>query len=256
MNELSFYEKGNGKPILLIHGFPMNAGIWEKFSSTLTSSFQVITVDLPGFGKSPLLKEPFSIEDIAEVLIDNLIRKGIKKIIPVGHSLGGYVTLAMISKMPSLFPGFGLFHSTAFADSPEKKESRNKTIEFIKKNGAEAFSSNFIRPLFANPDHPDVPFVREMNMKTSEETLLAYTRAMRDRSDKTDVIKQYQHPILFIAGTKDPGIQVSSIQEQAAFNDRSEVKILPEQAHMGLIEDVQTTSEIVYDFSNKCFGES
>jgi len=255
MNDLAFYERGNGKPLLLIHGFPMNAMIWEKFSNSLSSSFQIITVDLPGFGNSSLLKEPFSLEDVADVILENLDKKGIKEIIPIGHSLGGYVTLSMVGKAPSLFPGFGLIHSTAFADSAEKKESRNKVIEFIEKNGAIAFTSNFIAPLFSIPTHPDVPFVREMNMKTAERTLIAYTKAMRDRLDRTQIIKQYENPILFIAGEKDAGIPVTSIHQQAALAYNSEVKILPDQAHMALIEDVKTTSSIVYDFAMKCFGE-
>ena len=69
----------------------------------------------------------------------------------IGHSLGGYVALAMVEKRPDLFAGLGLFHSTAYADSAEKKQSRNKVIEFVNKNGAKAFTTNFITPLFADP---------------------------------------------------------------------------------------------------------
>lgn len=255
MTKLSFYEKGKGKPILLIHGFPMNAGIWEKFSTPLTSSFRVITVDLPGFGASPLPANSFSIEDVGDIVLENLRDRDVKEIVAIGHSLGGYVVLAMAKKKPDLFPGFGLLHSTALADSTEKRESRNKVIEFIKKNGAVAFTSNFIAPLFANPNHPDVPFVREMNMKTSEETLLAYTRAMRDRPDQTDFLKQYNGRILFLAGDKDPGIPTESVRQQADQARHSLIKIVTEQSHMSLIEDVQTSSAIVYDFAAECFHE-
>lgn len=254
MTELSFQQKGRGHPILLIHGFPMNAGIWSRFSDSLSSSFQVITVDLPGFGNSPMLPAPFSLDDVAEVLNENLKQKGISEILPVGHSLGGYVTLAMVRKRPSQFPGFGLFHSTALADSSEKKESRNKAIEFIRRNGARAFTSNFITPLFSDPTHPDVPFVRDMNMKTREETLVAYLEAMRDRPDCTGLLETFQNPVLFIAGAKDPVIPLSSIHEQSELTQRPVKKILNDQAHMGLIEDVQTTSAAVYEFALKCYN--
>jgi len=251
---LSIYEKGEGKAILLIHGFPMNASIWNKFSARLSSSFKVISVDLPGFGGSPLLPGQFSLEDVADVIIKNLKRKEISQVIPIGHSLGGYVVLAMVNKAPELFPGFGLFHSTALADSPEKKESRNKVIEFIKKNGGKAFTSNFIAPLFSNSEHPDVPFVREMNMKTEAPTLIAYLKAMRDRQDKLDLLESFKKPILIIAGAKDPGIPVSSIHEQSRLSSNVTVKILGDQAHMGLVEDVETTSSIVYEFVSNCYN--
>lgn len=254
MMKLSFYEKGKGKPVLLIHGFPMNASIWDKFSEPLSTSFKVISVDLPGFGNSPLLPGQFSLDDVAEVVIQNLHEKEIDQLIPIGHSLGGYVLLAMVRKKPEMFPGFGLFHSTALADATEKKESRNKVIEFIKKNGAKAFTSNFIQPLFSDSGHPGVPFVREMNMKTNADTLIGYLSAMRDRPDQSSLLEAYQKPILFIAGSKDPGIPVSTINQQAEKAANPTVKILGDQAHMGLIEDVETTSSIVYEFASNCFN--
>lgn len=254
MTELSFNEKGDGHAVLLIHGFPMNAKIWRNFVNVITPRLRAITVDLPGFGKSPFIEKDFSLDDIAEVLLENLDKRGIKSIVPIGHSLGGYVALAMVNKNPSLFPGFGLFHSTALPDSIEKKESRNKVIEFIKKNGAKAFTSNFIAPLFSDPDHRDVPFVREMNMKTDEATLVAYTKAMRDRPDRLDLLKVFRKPILIIAGEKDPGIPLSSIKEMARLIQFPEIRILPDQSHMALVEDVQTTSAIVYDFVVKCYS--
>jgi pimeloyl-ACP methyl ester carboxylesterase len=220
----------------------------------LSSAFKIISVDLPGFGSSPLLPGQFSLEDVADVVIKNLKEKGISEIIPIGHSLGGYVVLAMVSKMPDMFPGLALFHSTALADSQEKKESRNKVIEFIKKNGARAFTSNFIAPLFSNSEHPDVPFVREMNMETDEQTLIAYIKAMRDRLDRSELLKNFKKPILIIAGAKDPGIPVSSIQDQTNLLPNVTVKILSDQAHMGLVEGVETTSSMVYEFVSNCYN--
>lgn len=254
MTELSFNEKGDGHAVLLIHGFPMNAEIWRNFVNVITPRLKAITIDLPGFGKSPLIDKDFSIDDVAEVVLENLEKNGVSTIVPIGHSLGGYVVLAMVNKKPSMFPGFCLFHSTVQPDSAEKKGSRNKVLEFIKTNGAKAFTSNFIAPLFSNPDHPDVTFVREMNMKTDATTLIEYTKAMRDRPDRMELLKKFKKPILIIAGGRDPGIPLSSIEEMATASQFPIVRILPDQAHMALIEDVQTTSAIVYDFVLKCYS--
>jgi pimeloyl-ACP methyl ester carboxylesterase len=128
MPELSFKETGNGPVLLFIHGFPMNSKVWDEFIPRLSSSFKVIAIDLPGFGNSPILKTPFSIGDVADEIIKWLSEKKIRQCVVIGHSLGGYVTLALAEKKPENFAGIGLFHSTAYADSPEKNIYRKKVV--------------------------------------------------------------------------------------------------------------------------------
>src|SRR5690606_20750625 len=99
-------------------------------------------------------------------------------------SLGGYVALAMVAQQPDRFAGLGLFHSTAYADTEEKRASRSKVIEFVETNGVEAFTSNFVTPLFADKTHASIQKVREINMKASREAVIGYTKAMRDRPDQ------------------------------------------------------------------------
>lgn len=253
MSHISIHEEGKGNAILLVHGFPMSSAIWDKFARRLTPSFRVITLDLPGFGDSPLLPRPFSLDDVATVVLDKLDTMGVGKIVAVGHSLGGYVTLAMVARNPGLFAGFVLLHSTAKADSEEKKASRNKTIDLINKNGAHAFTRNFITPLFADSNHPDVPFVREMNIQAKAPALTGYTAAMRDRPDRTALLADFPRAVLFIAGAKDPGIPPADIRAQAAVTRDGSLHVLEDQAHMSLIEDVPTSSSLVYDFAVRCY---
>jgi pimeloyl-ACP methyl ester carboxylesterase len=248
MSELSFTETGNGKPLILIHGFPMHQKIWESFADKLALSFKVYTVDLPGFGKSPGLKLPFSIDDAADQMLDWLNGKGIHKCTLVGHSLGGYVALAMIKKSSRIFDSLVLFHSTAYPDSDEKKQSRNKVLEFIDKNGVHAFTSSFIAPLFANPQHPSIANVRSISMEASADTVKGYTQAMRDRPDTTDVLRLFRKPVLFLAGDKDPGIPADSIHRQAALSLDSSVHILPDVAHMGMFEKENESLEKIRSF--------
>ena len=128
MTTIYSQEHGSGEPILLIHGFPFHLEIWNGFSERLSDKFKVITVDLPGFGKSAPLPSPFSLEQVANTLIGFLREKNLRKVNLVGHSLGGYVALAMIKSNPELFASLVLFHSTAYADSAEKKASRSKVV--------------------------------------------------------------------------------------------------------------------------------
>lgn len=252
MSSVALSRYGQGKNLLLIHGFPMTSKIWRSFIPVLSEAFQVITIDLPGFGESPLLPVPFTLDDVAREVLAAMDRERIRDAVVVGHSLGGYVALAMAAQRIEFFKGLVLLHSTAEADGPEKKESRDKAIEFIKGKGAEAFTRTFSSSVFQNPNHPDVPFVREMNLAVNSETLTAYTAAMRDRPDRMDLLKSFERPLMFVAGAHDQGIPVESIQAQAANAKHHEVHVLKDQKHMSLIEDVRTSSSLVYDFARRC----
>jgi pimeloyl-ACP methyl ester carboxylesterase len=252
-NDIVFHESGSGKVIMLIHGFPMSSEIWRGFTGKLSQTLRVITPDLPGFGGSPLPKGSFSIDDIAGIMLRKADALGINKMVVIGHSLGGYVTLAMVKRDPERFAGFGLFHSTAFPDTEERKAGRDKAVAFIQANGALPYSSNFIAPLFADGKHPDVPFVRDLNIRANAETLIGYLRAMRDRPERTDVLRTFPRPILFIAGGKDPVIPAGDVRRQAEMTSRGEYYELEHQAHMALVEDVPATSSRVYDFVLRCY---
>jgi pimeloyl-ACP methyl ester carboxylesterase len=251
MASIYFRELGSGFPVVLLHGFPFTSRIWDSFAHKLAEDYHVITPDLPGFGNSGLPPEKLTIDSVARVLNEWLREKKILKSIVIGHSLGGYVTLAMAKQSPELFSAIGLFHSTALADTDEKKESRNKVIEFINKNGVEKFTSNFIGPLFADQHHPGIKDIQPIAVQAKEESVKAYTLAMRDRADSTNVLASFKKPILFIAGERDSGIPVDSIKKQALVNSDSDVHILPGVAHMGMVESENQTLEIIRRFIKK-----
>lgn len=251
MTDLNSVQVGDGKPIVLIHGFPLNQNVWTTFSQALAKYAKVITLDLPGFGKSAALKENFSITDVAQRVLDWLDENKVEDPVVVGHSLGGYVALAMAELKPDRIAGFVLFHSTAYADSSEKKESRSKVIEFIEKNGVQTFTSNFIPPLFMDQKHPGIELVRNIAITSEKRAVIGYTLAMRDRPDRTSVLKQFPKPILIIAGDKDAGIPVTSLMEQAALSPLTSLHVLTESAHMGMLEQPSESIEALRYYLGK-----
>ena len=256
MSKLHYREQGTGPTIILIHGFPMNLEVWDDFANNLSLSFHVVTVDLPGFGKSPALQSGFSLEDVARSLSQWITERKYHNSVIVGHSLGGYVTLALAALDINSMAGMCLFHSTALPDSQEKKESRNKVLEFIEKQGVEAFTSNFIGPLFANPQHNAVNSIKKIAVKSSKDAVAGYTVAMRDRKDRAGLIKTFPKPILFLAGEKDPGIPPDTIKKQADSNKLAEAVILPGVAHMGMFEAPIDCQEKIQKFVTRCLVTS
>lgn len=241
-------DQGQGFPVILIHGFCETHEVWSRFAKVLSKDFRVINVDLPGFGKSESLPEGFSVNDAATAVNALIADLGITSCVPIGHSLGGYVTLAMVKQKPSLFSAFGLFHSTAYADSEERKASRNKVIEFVSNHGVPPFIETFIPPLFYNKAHPDIPFAVTMALQTRQETLIGYAKAMRDRPDLTSVIKEFNKPIIFIAGEKDTVVPMETLEKQANLAAKAHLHVVRDTAHMGMFEKEDETLNLIRGF--------
>ncbi len=249
MHKLFYSEKGEGRPVVFLHGFLETHAIWDEYAQQLCDDFRVITVDLPGFGKSPLpTAKHFSISDIASQINQSLLSLGLDGVNVVGHSLGGYVALAMVAQHPDLFASLCLFHSTALADSVEKKDARTKTIDFVSKNGALAFTSNFVAPLFADPKHPAIAKVTDLAIQTSAATVCGYLEAMRDRPDRTAVLKDFNGPVLLIAGEKDSIIPASTLDEQGKMARIGSFKLIQGIGHMGMFEAPSDCLKIIEGF--------
>ncbi|MEJ7646037.1 MAG: alpha/beta hydrolase [Chryseolinea sp.] len=236
MSILFSRQRGKGKALIFIHGFPMHQAIWDDFGEKFIEKYTVISIDLPGFGKSQALPENFSLDDVADEVIAFVLAHKLSDSVLVGHSLGGYVALYVLEKRPDLFSKLILFHSTAYADTNERKASRNKVIDFVKKNGAIAFTSSFIEPLFADPQHEGIERVRQIAATTSAETVIGYTKAMRDRREQLKTLISFEKPTLLLGGEKDQGIPVESLKEQANSSQKAQIHILQNVAHMGMFE--------------------
>ncbi|MBZ0246899.1 MAG: alpha/beta hydrolase [Cyclobacteriaceae bacterium] len=245
---LNYKIRGQGLPVIFIHGFCETGEIWDSFVNELSKNFQVITLDLPGFGLSELAKTNSSLQEIGNDLNAWVLEQRLKNPIVLGHSLGGYISLAMVEQMPSLYSAFGLIHSTSRADTDEKRLNRNKVMAFVKEHGVETFVKSFVPGLYHQKDHPSIDFVHQIALKTPESTFLSYTAAMRDRPSNEKLIANFTKPILIVGGEKDSVIDIDSLREQAALNDLVSFHSLPEVGHMGMFEASSQLEEIVSNF--------
>ena len=253
MCEIFYRESGSGFPIVLIHGFCETHRLWDHFREELSSEFRVICPDLPGFGSSALPDDNISLDSVAGNLADWLSSLGIARCVLIGHSLGGYIALELARCRPEMLAGFGLFNSSAFADSFEKKENRNKLIDFIAREGVEPFIRTFVPSLFfpARADeHRDIieRQQREGN-STSARTVMAYAAAMRDRPDGMDVLRAHAGKALLIAGEHDQNVPFEKSGEMAELLPPGRAHILPDTAHMAMFEQPLRSLQIVRAFA-------
>jgi pimeloyl-ACP methyl ester carboxylesterase len=243
---------GQGFPIVLLHGFCESHKIWTEVASELAHEFRIIMPDLPGFGHSALLEQFLSIERISDLVSAQLVKSNIHKPIVIGHSLGGYVALAMAKRQPSSISGLGLFHSTPLEDTEEKKNNRNKTIDFVKNNGVIPFVKVFIPSLFYQKENPAVHFVTTMAMNTPIETIINYSLAMRDRPSSGSFLTSYTSPVMIVAGVNDLLVPVSVLREVSSLRSPTHFFELKNTGHMGMFEDLLGTIKCFRAFAKSC----
>lgn len=236
-----FYRTiGTGKPVILIHGFAEDGNIWQNQIAFLKGHYQLIIPDLPGSGRSEMIND-MSIEGMAELIKSILAQEKIPECVLAGHSMGGYISLALAEKHPLLVSSIALVHSSAFADSEEKKSNRLKSIEFVKKNGAHEFLKAVIADLFTESFYQkNLDIVEDLIEKSknfTDEAIIAYYEAMINRPDRTNVLKNYNKPVLFIVGQHDKAVPFKDSMLQVHLPRQSHILILRNSAHMGMWEE-------------------
>lgn len=260
-----FYRtSGEGPVVVLLHGVPFDSTLWKNQYEAFPD-FKLIIPDLPGSGKSEMI-EDMSIEGMAECVKDIIVHETASlffksgephSVILIGHSMGGYIALALAEKHPELLNGLGLFHSTAYADNDEKKEGRKKNIALLREKGTEAFVRGSVPNLFS-------PITKEKNPKLVEEeiayacnfsaeTIVNYQQAMLERKDRREVLRKSTIPVLFILGKYDAVVPLKDGLEQCSLADLNYIEVLKTAGHMGMKEEAIETNTILLNYlTNTC----
>jgi len=254
-NKKIFYRSiGSGKLVMLVHGFGEDSKVWNNQVESLKNKFHFIVPDLPGSGQSEMISD-MSMEGMAEVLHTIIHEENIDTCIMIGHSMGGYITLAFAEKYWNHLRTFGLIHSTAFADSEEKKATRRKGISFINQYGAFEFLKTTIPNLFSANSKLKIPdtidqFINNLQDLTSK-ALIAYYEAMIQRPDRVSVLKNAPAPVLFIAGEQDIAIPLEESLKQCHLPQRCDFHILKNSGHLSMIEEAEELNRILEFFLNE-----
>ncbi|MEI8074079.1 MAG: alpha/beta hydrolase [Bacteroidota bacterium] len=259
--KIAYRVIGKGIPVVLIHGFGEDSKIWDKQIDFLSSHCQLIVPDLPGSGNSELIIEKdldrvtdasISIDDYAAILHAILTAENKTNCIMLGHSMGGYITLSFAENYPEKLSKFGLVHSTAWADSDEKKLNRLKGIELMDTYGAAPFLKNTIPNLFSSSFKKEhiamVSMLIDASQLFSTAACKQYYRAMMNRPDRTSVLKGNLTPILFVIGTEDVAAPMNDLLPQIQLPTHPTVHILEGVGHMGMWEATEQLNRFLLDF--------
>ncbi|KAA9331620.1 alpha/beta hydrolase [Hymenobacter busanensis] len=244
--------------IVLLHGFGESREVWTDFTREFPETYRLLTPNLLGFGTNTRDIRDYSMEAQARYLADYLRQRNVEQALLVGHSMGGYAALAFAERYPNMVAGLSLFHSTARPDSDEKKANRDKNIDFVQRNGVDKFMESFIRPLFAPANRERMIdqrcFLEDIGKATPADTVTGALRAMRDRPDRTAVLRDARYPVQFIVGKDDVAVTLESMQPQLVMPRESHVLVLADVGHLGYFERPEETRRAVLDFAGTVFG--
>ncbi|HEX3909394.1 MAG TPA: alpha/beta hydrolase [Solirubrobacteraceae bacterium] len=98
--EIGPEEQGEGQPLVFVHGLSGSWPNWLEQLAVFAPSHRVITLDLPGFGHSPMPKEKISIAGYARLLDRLLDRLGVDAAAVVGNSMGGFIAAELAIAFP------------------------------------------------------------------------------------------------------------------------------------------------------------
>lgn len=248
---MHYTTTGDGQPIVLIHGFGEDSRIWEAQVNGLKHMAKIIVPDLPGTGKTPP-ESILTMETMADGIALVLDREKIKKAFVIGHSMGGYISLAFAEKYPERLLGFGLVHSTAYADTEQKKTARRKSMEFIRQHGSAAYLNSSTPNLFAAANRVVmdniVQQVASSNGYILPKSLISFLDAMLTRNDKTLILSNSRVPVLFIVGKEDQAVPFTDTMQQVHLPELSYIHILHQSGHMGMLEETEKCTAALEQF--------
>ena len=249
---LHYKKEGTGEALVLIHGFLENLSMWDEMAVELSKTNQVIRIDLPGFGKSDCIEDIHSMALFAECIKQLLKELNVDKFTLIGHSMGGYAGLELLKICPEKINHFILFHSTAKADSEQKKNDRSRAIKMVK-DKQNVYLKTAIPFLFPEQFQASCSgYIQKMiaeakNLHSSG--IIAALKGMQQRKDCNELLKSLSCRKTYIAGTFDPLLNVSVLREEASNNEANFIEI----ENAGHMSHFECPSETINTFLKLLF---
>jgi 3-oxoadipate enol-lactonase len=239
---LHYFDEGAGEPLVLIHGFPFSADLYQPQRAALSSRFRVITPDLRGMGRSDATPDAtdYSVEAYADDVVALMDHLGIGQAIVGGMSMGGYVVFALLRRHPDRVRGVILIDTKAGADTQEGKEGRRAMIAHAQNNGAGAVADAMLPKMLTEQTRSSQPelatFMREMMASTPVDGIVGALTALMNRPDSTPMLGSVSVPALIIVGSEDGITPRAEAENMRDAMPHAELVVIDGAAHAANVE--------------------
>ncbi|HLF17593.1 MAG TPA: alpha/beta hydrolase [Candidatus Omnitrophota bacterium] len=214
------YEaEGEGEDLLFIHGWGVDRRIWRQQLKYFSQFYRVISVDLPGHGKSEWIK--MDLQNMAEDLMEILMHVRVEKVSVVGSSIGGLLALKLYQFFPQIIKKM-IFVGSMPKFAKSKDYPHGLDIERMRKLGGQldtnypAIINIFFRSLFTKEERKSRRFkwlqkFRQFDDLPSRPALIQYLDIM-EQEDLRDVLKAIKVPVQFINGREDEICRAETVE--------------------------------------------
>jgi 3-oxoadipate enol-lactonase len=250
--ELAWEEAGQGLPVLLLHAFPLNRGMWEPQRESLAGRYRVITPDFRGHGESEIPPEDSTMERLAEDVRGLLDALGLERVVLSGLSMGGYVAFAFYRRYPERVLALILADTRASADSEEGRRGRAELAAVAEKEGSPAVAEHMLPKLLATSTHEQQPqvvaAVRAMIHTTRPAGIARALRGMAARPDSQDLLAKIQCPTLVVVGGEDTLTPPADSETLAKAVPGARLELIPGAGHLSNLEQPARFNDLLHDF--------
>ncbi|MEO5951515.1 MAG: alpha/beta hydrolase [Chloroflexia bacterium] len=247
-------ERGNGVPLVLVHGFPFDSRMWERQLDGLGDEMWVVAPDMPGTGKSEALEldREASMDDYADAIADWANAQGIEKMMLAGHSMGGYIAFAFARRYPEMLDKLILVATRPGADTETGKEERYKMAAGVEERGAIVAADAMLPKLFASATYEEnkelIESVREIILEQERRGVIDSLHAMAVRPDSTPDMARIKVPTLIISGAQDAIIPVTEADAMHRGIEGSRHVVVPDGGHLLMLEDARAFNGAIREF--------
>ena len=251
--ELAVDVRGEGVPVLFVHGFPFDRTVWRHQLAAL-ARVRRIALDLRGVGGSgaPPASDGYALARYADDLVAVLDHVGVRDAVLCGLSMGGYVIFELLRRHPERVKALILADTKVEPDSADAKRGRDELAALAEREGPDAVIERLLPRLLAPTTHAAQPEVvaqvREMARRWSVPGLVGALRTLRDRPDSTDTLRGVHVPALVLVGSEDAIATPAAARSMAQLVPGAEYHVVPAAGHLAPLEQPLATSRIVADF--------
>lgn len=250
---INYVMEGDGEPVTLIHALGVDLSMWAPQVPALRGQFRVLRYDVRGHGRSDCPPGPYSLDLFAEDLSALLQALGMSSTHLIGLSMGGMIAQAFALNYPDQVRSLVL-SSTVSEYRVEARRLFEQRARTAEERGMEPLVDPTIERWFTpefRKSHPDVTTrIADVLRGTHPHGYAAACRAIAE-IDLTERLQEIRQPSLILAGARDPGATPEMARLIHEHLPGSELRIIPDAAHMVNFEQTATFNQIIVDFLNR-----
>jgi 3-oxoadipate enol-lactonase len=232
---------------LFFHPFPLHADAWEEMlMACAASGLCAAAIDAPGFGGTPPLGRPVTMERLAELGAAALDALGSGCAAIVGCSMGGYAAMAFARKFPERMSAVALIATKATADIAEARQNRERQAVLALEKGARAVVAE-VAPKLLAPDAPAAARRRvdELASRATAQGIADALRGMAQRPDFTADLPGWKVPTLVVAGEQDQLMPRVELEKIASSVPGARLEVIRGAGHLPFLENARAMTPLL-----------